>query len=269
MSCMKIKAANLKKKQSARKKRSARLQFWLSESRALRKRNRKTLTGAAILTVSLTMLYAILGVKLCRLLYTLSVPHELLAAVSTATAVFGIMLFSALNFGGRRLALLLYRKAGLAHNERITVGELFYSFGEKENRKVFSVILRKVFRAITVLTAISLILLAGFAFLGKTAGTVLSASVVFCVLLFFPQSRAAEWLFILDRRGSKTLPCKRLSSYAMLSHSGETKRLFFFKLKRAVISIPTLAIGYLPYAWALDSVSTECISSELIRRTTN
>ncbi len=266
MSYTKIKTVNLLTKMSAGKKRSARLAFWQSESKALRKKHRSVLTGASLLTVSLTLLHILLSIESVRLLHFINAPYGVIAAFITLSVIFGTAMLSLLNLGGRRLALLLYR-AKDSECDNINVGELFFPFGRKKDRKKCSKLMMRTLKKLVAFAVITVLSVLCFIFTGLKAGIISAALILLLSVIFSPQGRAIEWIFTLGLSGG-SMPPEKLSAYAMLSRTRDGKKLASAKRKLRLISLITFFTGYPIFAlmrlWTLDAVFAECVSSELI-----
>ncbi len=271
MSQARITTVNLLKKASNRRIRSARIAFWRAESKTLRKKHKALLTGASLLTLALTLLHVLLSYEVWKLLAHANAPHAFRAAFITVSTVFGISLFSLLNIGGRRLTLLLYRNERWEHPDKINVGELFYPFGKKSDRKKCARLLRRIYKKLFITLSLIAASVFALAYFGRTAG--LTVCIVSAMLLFLvsPQSRSLEWLFLIDSAGDKTLTPRKLSAYSMLSHEKDGRRITRIKRTRALLSLPLFIFGTpifcLTALWTLDAVYAECVSSELQRST--
>ncbi len=262
-------SANIGKKQSRIGKRRARIAFWKSESKTLRKKHRSILVGAALLTVIILAAQILLCSEICSILRKLGVSKALQIIFIGASVVFETILFSLLNLGGRHLALSLYRKERTPNAQKITVGELFYSFGSKKRRSKSAYVLYSDLRKAISFLFILLIPLLFYASLGTHKITLFTSLICTLFVIFPSQSKALEWIFRLDRKTgeSSAEPCS-LSKYAVI---GREKELGKMKNKArlrfalgCLIPIFGLAFIYFPYAWSNEAVCADCVSSELI-----
>ncbi len=267
-----ILTANIGKKRKHYDKSHARLSFWKAESKALRKKHRSLLNGAAALTVIILTAHILICAEIYRLLRFIGALEQFRLLFIGAAIVIGFIVFSLLNIGGRHLALSLYRKERTPNPQKITVGELFYSFGSKKRRYKSTKILYSDFKKAIFTSILLLIPLLFFVSLGFHKISI--AVAVFCtIFIIFPSQKSSiEWIFELKhRKGSLSAEPNRMSSYAVIGREKELRKMQNKARLRFILgcTIPFgLAFIYFPYAWTADAVRAECVSSELISPST-
>ncbi len=259
-------SANICKKHSG--KRRARIAFWESEGKVLRKKHRSLLYGAALLTVIILLSHILFCAEIYGLLRLLSVNEYVCRIFACTSVIFGVMIFSLLNLGGRHLALSLYRKERTPDVKKITVGELFYSFGSRKRRiKSSHVLYADLKRFIFAFFIVTLPFLFYIA-IGLHQITIFAA-IVCSLLIIFPSQRASiQWIFELKRRKKKSPAPHDMSRYAVIGREKELRKMTNKARLRFILGcfIPVfgLAFIYFPYAWANDAVRAECVASELV-----
>ncbi len=263
-----IKTANTCKKCSRIGKRRARIAFWRAESKNLRKKHRALLNGASLLTVIILTAHVLLCAEVFKILKILGASEIILRLFVASALVFGFVILSLLNIGGRHLALSLYRKERTPNSDKITVGELFYSFGSKKRRSKSAHLLYSDLKKYLLWITALLIPILFYVSLGSNTITI-AVSVICALFIIFPsQSTSLEWIFELKRRfGEGSVNCKAMSRYAT---NGREKELRKIKSKvRACFVLSCLLpifglILYFPYSWSNNAVCAECVYSELV-----
>ncbi len=245
-----------------------RVKYWKKESKTLRKRYRSIFTGAAALFSSVVISYTAITAAICVFLAKTDIHRAAVIAFAGVFFALGAALIGLMSIGGRHLALSLYRRRRESAEHHITVGELFYAFGENSNRRHSGRILRSFLKKLFVFS----LAVAGFVLLFSIFGArhIIIAAAVFAFIGFIScvQSSSLFWIFEHDKdyRSSGIAP-KQLSSYAMTGRTRESismgaKRFLRFIL--ALIFLPFFAFIYFPYAWTTEAVRAECIASELV-----